>query len=75
MREVALTGIAAPSGLMTFRETRPAIECKLVQMTTPRYPDDFYDQEALDYMREPYADPGEHRCYVFGEMTAVWEKR
>ena len=34
-----------------------------------------YSQEAIDYMCEPYKDPGEHRKYVFGEITHVWIKK
>ena len=61
---------------MLFRsEARLIIECKLIQITTPVFPDDFYSQEAIDYLNEPYKDPGEHRKYVFGEITHVWEKR
>ena len=75
MKEVQLTAIPTPSGNMSFREARLIVECRLTQITTPRFPDDFYAQEALDYMREPYKDPGEHRKYVFGEITAVWIKK
>ena len=75
MKEVKLTGIQTPSGNMSFREARLIIECKLMQITTPAFPDDFYSQEAIDYMSEPYKDPGEHRKYVFGEITHVWIKK
>jgi len=74
MKEVALTGVEMPSGNMSFQEARLIIECKLLQITTPVFPDDFYTQEALDYLAEPYKDLGEHRKYVFGEITGVWEK-
>ena len=75
MKEVELTGIQTPSGNMSFQEARLIIECKLIQITTPVFPDDFYSQEAIDYLSEPYKDIGEHRKYVFGEITHVWEKR
>jgi Conserved protein/domain typically associated with flavoprotein oxygenases, DIM6/NTAB family len=75
MKEVALTGIALPSGAMSFQEARLVLECKLTQITTPCFPDDFYAQEAIDYMSEPYRDLGEHRKYVFGEITGVWMKK
>jgi len=75
MKEVKLTGIPMPSGNMAFEEARLVIECKLTQITVPVFPDDFYLQEDLDYLTEPYKDPGEHRKYVFGEITEVWVKK
>ena len=75
MKEVELTGIRTPSGNMSFQEARLIIECRLTQITTPVFPDDFYSKEAIDYMSEPYKDPGEHRKYVFGEITHVWIKK
>ena len=75
MQQVKLTAISLPSGAMSFQEARLIVECSLTQITTPEFPGDFYAQDALDYMREPYRDPGEHRKYVFGEITGVWERR
>ena len=75
MKEVELTSIQTPSGNMSFQEARLIIECKLTQISTPNFPDDFYSQEAIDYMTEPYQDLGEHRKYVFGEITHVWVKK
>ena len=74
MKEVELTSIKTPSGNISFKEARLIIECKLMQITTPNFPDDFYSEEAIDYMSEPYKDLGEHRKYVFGEITNVWKK-
>ena len=37
----------------------------------PTFPDDFYAQDDIEYMREPYKDPVGHCRYVFGEITAV----
>ena len=74
MQEVELTSIELPSKAMSFKEARLIIECKLIQITTPVFPDDFYSPEALAYLNEPYKDPGEHRKYVFGEITHVWVK-
>ena len=74
MKEVELSAIQTPSGNMSFKEARLIIECKLLQITIPNFPEDFYSKEAVDYMSEPYKDPGEHRKYVFGEITNVWVK-
>ena len=75
MQEVELTGIETPIGNMSFKEARLVIECKLSQIIMPNFPDDFYLQEDIDYMIEPYKNSGEHRKYVFGEIVKVWEKR
>jgi hypothetical protein len=75
MQEVELTSIELPSKNMSFKEARLIIECKLTQITTPIFPNDFYSQDAIDFLSEPYKDLGEHRKYVFGEITSVWVKK
>jgi len=74
MKEVELTSIQTPFGNVSFEEAQLIIECKLVQITTPD-PDDFYSQEAIEYISEVYKDPNEVRKYVFGEITHVWMKK
>ncbi|MCU7494296.1 MAG: hypothetical protein HF314_04160 [Ignavibacteria bacterium] len=73
MEEVELTGVQAPSGDMSFKEARLILECKLTEITTPN-PDDFYTQEAKDYINEAYKGANDYRKYVFGEITRVWLK-
>ena len=73
MKEVELTAIQTPSGNISFQEARLIIECKLTQISTSDL-NDFYSQEAKDYLSEIYKDAGEHRKYVFGEITYVWIK-
>jgi len=74
MKEVKLTGIQTPSGNISFTEARMIIECQLTQITTPNL-DDFYTQEAKDYLKATYKDANDYRKYVFGEITAVWVKK
>jgi flavin reductase (DIM6/NTAB) family NADH-FMN oxidoreductase RutF len=74
MKEVELTSIITPSGNISFTEARLIFECKLVQVTTPNL-NDFYTQEAKDWVNEMYKDPNEIRKYVFGEITHVWVKK
>jgi len=74
MKEVELTSVQTPSGNMSFKEARLIIECKLTQITTPD-PDDFYSQEAKDYIKEAYKKESDYRKYVFGEITQVWVKK
>ncbi|MDR2533776.1 MAG: flavin reductase [Tannerellaceae bacterium] len=74
MKEVALTTVELPSGNISFKEARLIIECKLMQITTPSI-DDFYTQEAKDYLNEAYTNEDEIRQYVFGEIIRVWLKQ
>ena len=75
MEEVELTAIETPLGNMSFSEARLIVECKLSQIVTPNFPGDFYLQEDIDNITEPYKDLKEHRKYVFGEITNVWIKK
>ena len=74
MKEVELTSVPTPSGDMSFKEAGLIIECKLTAITTPS-PDDFYSQEAKDYIHEAYKEPNDYRKLVFGEITHVWVKK
>jgi flavin reductase (DIM6/NTAB) family NADH-FMN oxidoreductase RutF len=73
MSEVGLTGVRTASGDMSFKEARLIFECSLTEITTP-HPDDFFSQEARDYIGEAYKEAGHHRKYVFGEITRVWAR-
>ena len=74
MKEVKLTSIETPLGDISFEEAKLIIQCKLTQITTPN-PDDFYTQEAKDYIKKAYKEAKDHRQYVFGEITTVWVKK
>jgi len=74
MKEAELTAIETPLHNTTFEEARLVIECGLTQISVPQV-DDFYSEEAREYLAEAYKDPGEVRKYVFGEIKAVWTKR
>jgi flavin reductase (DIM6/NTAB) family NADH-FMN oxidoreductase RutF len=74
MKEVELTSVQTSSGDMSFKEARLIMECRLMQITTP-HPDDFYAQEAKDYINEAYKGASDYRKYVFGEITHVWVKK
>lgn len=74
MKEVELTSVQTPSGDMSFKEAGLIIECKLTEITTPN-PNDYYTQEAKDYIKEAYKEATDYRKYVFGEITHVWEKK
>jgi Conserved protein/domain typically associated with flavoprotein oxygenases, DIM6/NTAB family len=74
MKEVKLTQVQTPSGNIVFKEARLIFECKLTEITTPNQ-NDFYSQEAKDYIKEAYKEAGDYRKYVFGEITHVWIKK
>lgn len=74
MKEVELTSIQTPSGDMSFEEAKLIIECKLTQISTAN-PEDFYSQEAKDYLKEAYKEISNYRKYVFGEIIHAWVKK
>ena len=74
MKVVELTSVQTPSGDISFKEARLIIECRLTEITTPD-PNDFYTQEAKDYINEAYTETNQYRKYVFGEITHVWVKK
>ena len=74
MKEVELTSVQTPSGGMSFKEARLIIECKLTALTTAN-PNDYYTQEAKDYINEAYKEADVYRKFVFGEITHVWVKK
>jgi flavin reductase (DIM6/NTAB) family NADH-FMN oxidoreductase RutF len=74
MNEVELTSVQTPSGNLSFEEARLILECKLTQITTPN-PNDFYTQEAKDFIEEANKEGNHNRKFVFGEITQVWIKR
>jgi flavin reductase (DIM6/NTAB) family NADH-FMN oxidoreductase RutF len=74
MKEVELTSVPTPSGGMSFKEARLIIECKLTALTTAS-PNDFYAQEAKDFINEAYKEANVYRKLVFGEITHVWVKK
>lgn len=74
MKEVELTSVQTPSGDISFKEARLILECRLTEITTPS-PNDFYSQEAKDYINEAYKEESDYRKYVFGEITHVWVKK
>jgi flavin reductase (DIM6/NTAB) family NADH-FMN oxidoreductase RutF len=74
MKEVELTSVPTPSGDMSFKEARLIIESKLTEITTAN-PNDFYSQEAKDWINEAYKEANDYRKLVFGEITHVWVKK
>lgn len=74
MKEVELTSVQTPSGDMSFKEARLIIECKLMQLTTAN-PNDFYTQEAKDFINEAYKEANHYPKLVFGEIAHVWVKK
>jgi flavin reductase (DIM6/NTAB) family NADH-FMN oxidoreductase RutF len=74
MREVELTNVQTPSGNISFKEAKLIIECRLTQIVTAN-PDDFYTQEAKDFISEANEDANTFRQLIFGKITSVWIKK
>jgi flavin reductase (DIM6/NTAB) family NADH-FMN oxidoreductase RutF len=71
MKEMTLTPIQTPSGKMTYREARLVLECKIMEVTTVS-PEDYYEQEAREFVVGGYEETGEYHKLVFGEILGVW---
>lgn len=73
MEKVSLTVIQTPSGDTAFLEAGLILECKLVIQTVVK-PEDFFSQEATDYVSGEYKTESGYRKIVFGEITHAWIK-
>lgn len=73
MKETTLTPIQTPNGNMTYKEARLVLECKIIELTTVS-PDDYYTQEAKDFIIGGYNEAKEYHKLVFGDITNVWIK-
>jgi flavin reductase (DIM6/NTAB) family NADH-FMN oxidoreductase RutF len=74
MKETTLIPVQTPDGNMTYKEARLVMECKIIELTTVS-PDDYYTQEAKDFVIEGYNDAKDYHKLVFGEITHVWIKK
>jgi flavin reductase (DIM6/NTAB) family NADH-FMN oxidoreductase RutF len=74
MKETTLTSIQTPGGNTTYKEARLVLECKLIEITTVS-PDDFYTQEAKDFITEAYLEAKAYHKLVFGYITNVWIRK
>ncbi|MDR0715016.1 MAG: flavin reductase [Bacteroidales bacterium] len=74
MKETTLTSIQTPGGNTTYKEARLVLECKLIEITTVN-PDDFYTQEAKDFITEAYLEAKAYHKLVFGDITNVWIRK
>ncbi len=71
MKEIELTSVQTPTGEITFKEARLVIECKLTQITTAD-PNDFYSQEAKNFVTKAYNEEKFYRKMVLGEISHIW---
>jgi flavin reductase (DIM6/NTAB) family NADH-FMN oxidoreductase RutF len=74
MKETTLTPVQTPDGNITYKEARLVFECKLIELTTVS-PDDFYTQEAKDFINSGYDEAKDYHKQVFGEIANVWIKK
>ncbi|MDR0413991.1 MAG: flavin reductase [Prevotellaceae bacterium] len=74
MKETTLTPMQTPSGNGTYREARLILECRLSGVTSVS-PDDFYSQDAKDFINEGYADAKAYHKLVFGDIIHVWIRK
>jgi flavin reductase (DIM6/NTAB) family NADH-FMN oxidoreductase RutF len=73
MKETTLTPVQTPDGSTTYKEARLVLECKIIELTTVS-PDDYYTQDAKNFIIEGYNEAKEYHKLVFGDITNVWIK-
>jgi len=71
MKDITLSAVETPDGLMTYKEAKLIIECKLMQVTSVS-PDDYYIAESKDFVEKAYEETGDWHKLVYGEIVKVW---
>jgi len=71
MTATTLTPVQSNNGLMTYKEAKLIIECKLVQVTSVS-PDDFYTDFSKKFIQDAFEETGDYHKVVFGEISRVW---
>jgi len=74
MKNTQLNAVETPDGLITYKEAKLIIECKLTQVTTVST-DDYYVTDAKDFLLQAFIETGDWHKLVFGEITKVWVRR
>lgn len=74
MKETRLTFVKSPDGNVSYKEARLILECKLINITTV-HPEDFYTEEAKQFIQSGYHDARDYHKFVFGEIIHVWIRK
>lgn len=74
MKETRLTFVKSPDGNVSYKEARLILECKLINITTV-HPEDFYTEEAKQFIQSGYHDAKDYHKFVFGEIIHVWIRK
>ena len=71
MKHTKLSAVQTPAGLMTFKEAKLILECKLTLITTV-LPDEILNEEDRTFFANVYEEENAYYNLVFSEVTNMW---
>lgn len=74
MAQTKLTPITTPEGVPAYDEAKIIIECKLIAASTVSK-DEFYTDEAKEFLQGGYDEAKDWHKLVFGEITDIYVKK
>lgn len=74
MAQTKLTPVTTPDGYPAYNEAKIIIECKLIAASTVSK-EEFYTEEAKDFLQEGYDDAKDWHKLVYGEITKIYIKK
>ena len=74
MAQTALTMMETPDGVPAFEEASIIIECRLLAASTVSK-DEFYTEEAKEFLQGGYDEAKDWHKLVFGEITNIYIKK
>ena len=74
MAQTKLTPINTPDGAPAYEEAKIIIECRLIAAPTVSK-DEFYTEEAKEFLQGGYDEAKDWHKLVYGEITNIYVKR
>lgn len=74
MDKTALTPMDTPAGVPAYKEARVIIECRLIAASTVSK-DEFYTEEAKEFLQGGYDEAKDWHKLVYGEITNIYVKK
>ena len=74
MAQTALTPMNTPDGFPAYKEAKIIIECRLVAASTVSK-DEFYTQEAKDFLQEGYDEAKDWHKLVYGDIVNIYIRK
>ena len=74
MEKTALTPVMTPDDIPAYHEAKIIIECRLIAAPTVSK-DEFYTEEAKEFLQGGYDEAKDWHKLVYGEITNIYMKR